>query len=593
MSPSKSPDHSKTPFPSQLTLEELVRSTNSTDIEKGIPRVIRKTKLFNGSLGLRSSSSNKSGYENLKDISPHSIETFELETNCVKKNEEQSQPKEKPDNPVLAMEQRSEESETTGFSGLSIPKKKRLQSLKLTVSPYNSKDTDPQLNNNDGDDSRSYLAPDHSERTPLTGESLPQRANFSEEVTTDRQRNDKLRVSFHEAKYQSAKDNSRHKDPDDELADTEAGLSSTFALSPLNHRKNRLPPMSPNASIALSRAGSRVRAISQRVVNISGEAGMIEATAHLEAKREEDRLSIYSKTNLENPYDESDSTHEQKRRTDSIATKLYPIQYLPTAPIEKAMCYFGTVQPSINDNNPSKKSLPNPLRGKTLGIFSPESRVRNILCDLLVYPLTEPIILILIVIQTIILATESSQKLNGKPRIMAWGSSPMDYALLVIFIIFTFELAARIIVSGFIFNASEYSIRKAQVKSETGILARLRAIFQPRESTPKKPHNPTFGIQAQSRSLSVIQGKFVQTVEQAQRLLLAKRAFLRHSFNRLDFVAVCSYWVALILCLTGIEENLHLHFFRMLSCLRILRLLALTNGTAVSVLLNYILLLLI
>ncbi|PHH80248.1 hypothetical protein CDD80_2271 [Ophiocordyceps camponoti-rufipedis] len=72
-----------------------------------------------------------------------------------------------------------------------------------------------------------------------------------------------------------------------------------------------------------------------------------------------------------------------------------------------------------------------------------------------------------------------------------------------------------------------------------------------------------------------------ETQEEKQRLQLARRAFLRHSFNRLDFVAVVSYWIAFAIAVSGTEHRRHIYLFKMLSCLRILRLLALTHGTAI------------
>ena len=71
---------------------------------------------------------------------------------------------------------------------------------------------------------------------------------------------------------------------------------------------------------------------------------------------------------------------------------------------------------------------------------------------------------------------------------------------------------------------------------------------------------------------------------QKRRVRLAHRAFLRHSFNRLDFVAVVAFWVSFLLSVSGVEKTHQLYIFRMLSCLRILRLLAMTNGTSVSLL---------
>ena len=72
------------------------------------------------------------------------------------------------------------------------------------------------------------------------------------------------------------------------------------------------------------------------------------------------------------------------------------------------------------------------------------------------------------------------------------------------------------------------------------------------------------------------------SLDEQQRLHLARRAFLRHGFNRLDFVAVVAFWISFVLGVTGLESQHNLYVFRMLSCLRIIRLLALTKGNIVS-----------
>lgn len=50
---------------------------------------------------------------------------------------------------------------------------------------------------------------------------------------------------------------------------------------------------------------------------------------------------------------------------------------------------------------------------------------------------TEPLILLLIVIQTILLTIDAAPDVFNDPRSKAWGTSPIDYALLVLFIIYT------------------------------------------------------------------------------------------------------------------------------------------------------------
>lgn len=65
----------------------------------------------------------------------------------------------------------------------------------------------------------------------------------------------------------------------------------------------------------------------------------------------------------------------------------------------------------------------------------------------------------------------------------------------------------------------------------------------------------------------------------------AKTAFLRHSWNRIDFVAIVAYWVDFALLLTQQEIiddiGRRLLVFKMLSALILLRLLNLTDGSKV------------
>lgn len=60
-----------------------------------------------------------------------------------------------------------------------------------------------------------------------------------------------------------------------------------------------------------------------------------------------------------------------------------------------------------------------------------------------------------------------------------------------------------------------------------------------------------------------------------------QQAFLRHSWNRIDALAVTCFWVSFALAVTGKEAEDNLWFFRALSVLRATRLLAMTAGTQV------------
>lgn len=99
---------------------------------------------------------------------------------------------------------------------------------------------------------------------------------------------------------------------------------------------------------------------------------------------------------------------------------------------------------------------------------------------------------------------------------------------------------------------------------------------EPRMDKPSDPEQPSL-----LRSVTNLHNMGQKTDENPIMNRLARRAFLRHSFNRLDFVAVVSYWISLALFLSGVEAEKHIYVFRMMSSLRILRLAGITSGTSV------------
>ncbi|KAI1339600.1 Ion transport protein-domain-containing protein [Xylariaceae sp. FL0016] len=340
---------------------------------------------------------------------------------------------------------------------------------------------------------------------------------------------------------------------------------------------NSLIPTDPRASrsqgaagglSAVYRAGSIVRAMSQRVVNISGEGESIEQRRSRSRSPSADgRRPSLNPSPLS--FDMSDMP--------------YRSQMFPPSPGEKK----GQFNWSDAEPLPPRRvgPMPNPLKGRSLGIFPPDNYIRKKLCDILVNPYMEPTLLVLIVLQAILLAVEAANNVfepgNGRPPL--WDpSSGINWAILILFIIFSVEVVARIIVSGFIMNAAEYSTidRKKGIR---GVISdRYDAVFRPqRQKSVKTSKEEAYGPSTFARSFTMRHDMLPETIEEQQRMQLARRAFLRHGFNRLDFIAVVSFWIAFVLSITGLEMEYHLFIFRMLSCLRIVRLLALTNGTAI------------
>ncbi len=230
--------------------------------------------------------------------------------------------------------------------------------------------------------------------------------------------------------------------------------------------------------------------------------------------------------------------------------------------------------------------IPSAFKGRSLGVFGPDSNVRLRLSDLLVNPWAEPVILVFILAQTVLLAVEAAPDVwgEGNARPDRWGNTPIDWALFAIFVISTLEITARIIVSRLVQDDPEHSAADRQRGESRGtVVDRIRTLLPLGSSkSDQPPQTGAYGPSAFARSLLITQEpQLPKTVADMQRTGMASKAFLRHTFNRLDFAAVVAFWVSFILGLTGIEHHYHIYLFRMASCLRIIRLMALTSGTAV------------
>lgn len=349
------------------------------------------------------------------------------------------------------------------------------------------------------------------------------------------------------------------------------GRNLTAGDAEVDRRRSR----STSTSGAFLKAGSIVRAMSQRVVNISGEAEVLENQKRRQRSRSRSPSADAPREPMPNVPEFAVDT--------SYPSQLYQNNQSPTEKKGQTEYIFPSNPGPLS---PVAGRMPNPLKGKSLGIFSPDNPIRTRLCDVLVQPWTEPMILVLIVLQTILLCVESAPNVfdNGQGRPDRWGSTPIDWALFILFIIYTVEIIARIIVSGFILNASEYSTIDRKRGIKVAVAEKYRDVFQPqRQKSVKKPPQEAYGPSTLARSVTWLHGQpLPETLEEQQRYQLARRAFLRHGFNRLDFVAVVSFWISFVVGITGLEKTHHLYIFRMLSCLRILRLLAITKGNAVS-----------
>ncbi|CAG8569817.1 3141_t:CDS:10 [Ambispora leptoticha] len=217
-----------------------------------------------------------------------------------------------------------------------------------------------------------------------------------------------------------------------------------------------------------------------------------------------------------------------------------------------------------------------PLVGRSLYIFGPTNPLRVMLYRILNHPWAESIILLLIVLNVILLVAQAWVPVDYGGRETGWGTSWTDYGLLVIFVIYTFEITARIIVSGFIINPKSKNSLEATheinnpfkgVQELPSYL--LSHVVKSKQSLSTAPDTSVHDL---NRKRNVTQN----TQSNFQRSMTAS-AFLRHTFNRIDLLAVVSFWIDFGLSFSGVQ---HFYLFKALGAFRSLRLLSLTSGSS-------------
>ena len=410
-------------------------------------------------------------------------------------------------------------------------------------------------------ESEGYFSPTDNDRTPLADERYREPISGAQASTPSSNRHNRLSVHGGRLNERSSPGSRLG----DDLPNTEAGLRGSNS-----HHVRRMSSYSTKSATrslsvsgtasSLSRAGTMVRKMSQRVVNLSNEPEVLEQSIRRQPSSKHARLEGPPSFPAFDEY-----AHDE------------PIEH--TSPIEKS-----SVVVLDDEARTEYHRLPSPLKGKSLLIFPPDSWIRLWLCELLVHPITEPVVFVLIVFQTILLAIESAPVMAYGQRPRMWGSSPIEYVLLALFAVYTLEIGAKVIVSGFIKNAEEYTTVDNGLGFKDALFEKWRNLFTPqRQQTGKKNISPTGPGPSILRSFTSMQMQVDQSgnTRQQQRIRLARRAFLRHSFNRLDFLAVVSFWISFGLSLADIDSRRHVYIFQMLSSLRILRLLNLTSGTSV------------
>ena len=115
---------------------------------------------------------------------------------------------------------------------------------------------------------------------------------------------------------------------------------------------------------------------------------------------------------------------------------------------------------------------------------------------------------------------------------------------------------------------------------DAGVDVTDEPIFPPPKRTFTADSTNSFPISPSSQRKFFSDTPFLSAV--ARQRTLIQTAYLRHSWNRVDCVAIVAYWISFALAETGLEAEKNIYIFRALSVLRAARLLTITSGTTVS-----------
>jgi hypothetical protein len=229
------------------------------------------------------------------------------------------------------------------------------------------------------------------------------------------------------------------------------------------------------------------------------------------------------------------------------------------------------------------------LIGKSLTWFSADNRIRRWLYRVVHQPWVQLTVFILLMLHTIVLSWQLSHNVfgddpaaGGPPLLQAWGKSWGDWVILAIFVCYTIEIIAKIIVQGLWYDDPHSRfpgwmelVRRAAKRAKT--ITKANNVM---EKGPGQPKNFNF-VRMAAREVPIVLGTFTQLVQTGEnREIPIERAFLRSSWHRIDMISVVSYWISLLFTIDGTDVRNQMFVFRALSSLRLLRMLNLTQGTA-------------
>jgi hypothetical protein len=204
--------------------------------------------------------------------------------------------------------------------------------------------------------------------------------------------------------------------------------------------------------------------------------------------------------------------------------------------------------------------------------------------------------LLLIIANVVVLSIQAARPLNEPRPGNGYFHSWEDFAILGLFGVFTFEMFARIVVTGLVLDpetsTKDYWLGSSGIipfitsrltKGKNALQRNIsRTTTTPRRAGWRERTGSTEALNNRNIAGVTVEAPFQHAVAKQQSLFAAGRPYLRHSWHRIDMLAVVSFWITFLLAMTRQEAtaNHHIYIFRSLSVLRAGRLLVITSGTS-------------
>ncbi|ANZ77841.1 BA75_04956T0 [Komagataella pastoris] len=317
---------------------------------------------------------------------------------------------------------------------------------------------------------------------------------------------------------------------------------------------NSPKPSSPRLDSSPKKVTSAVRRLSLRV---SGKDDMEDTQ---DIRTSADMPQIY----LSDTSDSNDYLRPAVSKSEFLSVQPESTRgsFLQTEGMQDGLSSIGSAKEVVQKHEDGHEEIR--LFGSTLRIFDYDSRVRQRCAKIVMHKYFDPVVVFLIFLVTVLLSYQLwMPEVRGYHHTEEYTS--IDWVLVFIYVLFTVETVLKIITFGLVDDSQMYQDLNITIKPNQFRL------FWDRWDWKKLQFNSQ--TSSSRKTMSEPSEKFSHSSRKLNR------AYLRVSWNRIDFVSVLAFWISLFLSINRYDLHNGIFIFRSLMCLKILRLVNLTHGT--------------